>query len=123
MPTPFNGIINVDVRTWLSAPTTPRTMYPGSWADRYRGRFDMGYERYRELTLEEFTKTREEPKFVANGTLRLYIRDRQVAEGPMPTQPGKFRLGEGCPSAGTLATPLAQRTGHRSGSPVARSSR
>lgn len=43
----------------------------------------------------EFTKTREEPKFVANGTFRLYIGDRRVAEGPMRTQPGKFGLGEG----------------------------
>ncbi|MGE0687918.1 MAG: arylsulfatase [Dehalococcoidia bacterium] len=29
---------------------------PREWADRYRGRFDMGYERYREMTLENMKR-------------------------------------------------------------------
>jgi arylsulfatase len=41
----------------------------------------------------EFSKEKEDPKGVANGTLRLYINDDVVAEGPMRTQPGKFGLG------------------------------
>jgi arylsulfatase A-like enzyme len=43
----------------------------------------------------EFTKEREEPRGVANGTLKLYVGDDVVAEGPMRSQPGKFGLGEG----------------------------
>ncbi|MDH3675559.1 MAG: sulfatase-like hydrolase/transferase, partial [Anaerolineae bacterium] len=44
----------------------------------------------------EFEKTHEDPKFVANGTLKLYINDKVVAKGTMRTQPGKFALsGEG----------------------------
>lgn len=43
----------------------------------------------------EFSKEGEEPKGVANGTLRLYINDQVVAEGKMRTQPGKFGLGSG----------------------------
>jgi arylsulfatase len=41
----------------------------------------------------EFTKQKEDPKGVANGTLKMFINDRQVAEGRMKTQPGKFGLG------------------------------
>jgi arylsulfatase len=43
----------------------------------------------------EFRKDREEPRGVANGTLRLFIGDRPVGEGQMRTQPGSFGLGEG----------------------------
>jgi arylsulfatase A-like enzyme len=43
----------------------------------------------------EFEKEKEEPRGVANGTLKLYVGDDSVAEGPMRTQPGKFGLGEG----------------------------
>jgi len=44
----------------------------------------------------EFEKTGENPKFVANGSVRLAIDDKPVAEGKMKTQPGKFALaGEG----------------------------
>jgi hypothetical protein len=40
----------------------------------------------------EFTKEQENPKGVANGTVKLYINDKVVAEGKMRTQPGKFGL-------------------------------
>jgi arylsulfatase A-like enzyme len=43
----------------------------------------------------EFAKLREEPKGVANGTLKMFIGDDLVAEGRMKTQPGKFGLGGG----------------------------
>ena len=43
----------------------------------------------------EFAKTKEDPKGVANGTLKMFINDRQAAEGRMKTQPGKFGLGGG----------------------------
>ena len=43
----------------------------------------------------EFSKEKEDPKGVANGTLRLYIDDQVVAEGSMRTQPGKFGLAGG----------------------------
>jgi arylsulfatase len=44
----------------------------------------------------EFTKTGENPKFVANGDLKLYINKKQVGQGKIRTQPGKFALaGEG----------------------------
>lgn len=43
-----------------------------------------------------FTKEREEPKFVPNGTLELRVNKKVVASGPMRTQPGKFSIaGEG----------------------------
>lgn len=43
-----------------------------------------------------FTKEREEPKYVPNGTLELRVNKRVVASGPMRTQPGKFSIaGEG----------------------------
>jgi arylsulfatase A-like enzyme len=50
------------------APDKPFAMYlcyganhaphhcPREWADKYKGRFDMGYERYREITLEQQKK-------------------------------------------------------------------
>jgi arylsulfatase len=41
----------------------------------------------------EFSKTKEDPKGVANGMLKMFINDRKVAEGRMKTQPGKFGLG------------------------------
>lgn len=43
----------------------------------------------------EFTKEKEDPKGVANGTLKLYINDSTVAEGSIKTQPGKFGLAGG----------------------------
>lgn len=43
----------------------------------------------------EFAKEKEEPKGVANGTLRLMINDDVVAQGSMRTQPGKFGLAGG----------------------------
>ena len=43
----------------------------------------------------EFTKEKEEPLFVANGTLKLYINDVAVAEGKMKSQPGAFGLAGG----------------------------
>ena len=46
----------------------------------------------------EFTKEKEDPKGVANGTLKMFINDDRSAEGRMKTQPGKFGLsgGTGC---------------------------
>jgi len=43
----------------------------------------------------EFTKETEEPLFVANGTLKLYINNDVVDEGKMKTQPGAFGLAGG----------------------------
>ena len=44
----------------------------------------------------EFSKTHEDPKFVANGDVALSVNDQVVANGTMRTQPGKFALsGEG----------------------------
>ncbi|MGH9480675.1 MAG: arylsulfatase [Terriglobales bacterium] len=40
----------------------------------------------------EFTKTGENPRGVANGTLRLYVNDKVVGEGKLRTQPGMFGL-------------------------------
>lgn len=40
----------------------------------------------------EFTRVRENPKGVANGTLKMYVNDDRVAEGRMKTQPGPFGL-------------------------------
>jgi arylsulfatase len=43
-----------------------------------------------------FTKEEENPPYVANGTLALYINDENVGEVRIKTQPGKFSLaGEG----------------------------
>ena len=38
--------------TTARARVTPRTMRPKEWIDKYRGKFDMGYEAYRELVFE-----------------------------------------------------------------------
>ena len=44
----------------------------------------------------EFTKTGENPKFVANGDLKLYIDKNVVGQGKIRSQSGKFALaGEG----------------------------
>lgn len=43
----------------------------------------------------EFSKDKEDPKGVANGTLRLYFDDRVVGEGRIRTQPGKFGISSG----------------------------
>jgi hypothetical protein len=43
----------------------------------------------------EFTKEKEEPLFVANGTLKLYINNDVVAEGDMKSQSGAFGLAGG----------------------------
>ncbi len=40
----------------------------------------------------EFTKIREDPKGVANGSMKMYINDNLAAEGRMKTQPGAFGL-------------------------------
>ena len=43
----------------------------------------------------EFTKEGENPKGCANGTLKMYVNDKVVAQGPLRTQPGKFGLSGG----------------------------
>ena len=43
----------------------------------------------------KFAKTREEPKFVANGDLKLFINDKVVAAATMRTQPGRFGVSGG----------------------------
>ena len=40
----------------------------------------------------EFTRTGAGPNKESLGTMKLYINDKVVAEGPMKTQPGKFTL-------------------------------
>jgi hypothetical protein len=40
----------------------------------------------------EFTKTGNGPHGEALGSMKLYVNDKVVAEGPMKTQPGKFTL-------------------------------
>jgi hypothetical protein len=40
----------------------------------------------------EFTKTREDPKFVANGSLKLSVNGKIVGEAELTTQPGSFGL-------------------------------
>ncbi len=56
----------------------------------------------------EFNKTKEDPKGVANGTLKLFIGDDVVAQGSMRTQPGKFSLaGEGLMIGRDSADPVS----------------
>lgn len=43
----------------------------------------------------EFSKEKEDPPGVANGTARLYFNDEVVAEAQIRTQPGKFGLAGG----------------------------
>lgn len=43
----------------------------------------------------EFCKEQENPRRVANGTLKMYLGDRVAAEGPMKAQPGYFGLSGG----------------------------
>jgi arylsulfatase len=40
----------------------------------------------------EFTRTEAGPHNESMGTMKLYVNDQVVAEGPMKTQPGKFTL-------------------------------
>jgi arylsulfatase len=50
----------------------------------------------RHVAVARFEKTREEPRYVANGTLTLSLDDTAGAAGPMRTQPGNFSVtGEG----------------------------
>lgn len=56
----------------------------------------------------EFTKEKEEPLFVANGTLKLYINNDVVAEGKMKSQAGAFGLaGEGLVVGRQSADPVS----------------
>jgi len=54
----------------------------------------------------EFIRTGAGPHHESLGTMKLYINDKVVAEGPMRTQTGKFGLGGG------------QRVGYQSGDAV-----
>ncbi len=42
-----------------------------------------------------FTREKAGPHFESVGTMKLYINDKVVAEGPFRTQAGKFGLGGG----------------------------
>lgn len=54
----------------------------------------------------EFSKEKEDPKGVANGTGRLYINGDVVAEGQMKTQPGAFGLSGALDIARSGADPV-----------------
>ncbi len=60
MAKPFRGVINLDCPGARHAPHHA----PKEWIDRYRGRFDMGYEVYWELVFERQNRC----QLVAAGT-------------------------------------------------------
>jgi arylsulfatase len=51
----------------------------------------------------EFSKEREDPKAVANGTVKLYCNDKALGQGKIRTQPGKFGLSGGGLLIGRMA--------------------
>lgn len=57
----------------------------------------------------EFSKEGEEPRGVANGTLRVYINEDSVAEGHLKTQPGKFGLTGGFVIGRSTPDPVSNR--------------
>ena len=48
--------------TGRRAPRTPRTTSPKEWADKYKGKFDHGWDKQRELTFEKQKKLGVIPK-------------------------------------------------------------
>ena len=78
------------------APDKPWLMYfcPGcahaphqvwkEWADRYKGRFDMGYERYRELVLANQKRMGLIPETVELPPINPYIEARSAEGKPWP---------------------------------------
>jgi arylsulfatase A-like enzyme len=78
------------------APEKPWLMYfcPGAghaphhvwkeWADKYKGRFDMGYERYRELVLANQKRMGLVPMDIQLPPLNPYINERSADGKPWP---------------------------------------
>lgn len=56
------------------------------WADRYRGRFDMGYERYREIVLEEQKRRGLVPENTELSPINPYSTATSAAGLPWPAQ-------------------------------------
>lgn len=50
-----------------------------------------------------FSKEKEDPKGVANGTVKLYCNDKVIGQGTIRTQPGKFSLSGGGLLIGRMA--------------------
>jgi arylsulfatase A-like enzyme len=57
---------------------------PQSWIDQYRGRFDMGYERYRELVFERQKELGIFPADAELSPLNPYVEEESVDGKPWP---------------------------------------
>ena len=54
---------------------------PKEWSDKYKGKFDMGYEAYREIVFERQKKMGVLPEHAELSPINPYIDDRQVPTG------------------------------------------
>ena len=70
-----------------SAPPTPRTTCRQEWADKYKGKFDMGYEAYRELVFANQKKL----GIVARARRAVADQPLHRAEGPEGQRLGRAR--------------------------------
>jgi arylsulfatase A-like enzyme len=57
---------------------------PKEWIEKYRGKFDMGYERYRELVFERQKKLAIMPQNAELTPLNPYAEEKSVEENPWP---------------------------------------
>jgi arylsulfatase len=77
----FYGFLGAETNQWY--PDLVHDNHPveqdksKEWADKYRGRFDMGYERYRELVLER----QKQMGIVPENEKQLYLRMAEVYAG------------------------------------------
>jgi arylsulfatase A-like enzyme len=57
---------------------------PKEWADRYKGKFDMGYEAYRELVFERQKKLGILPEHAELSPINPYINEQSTVGTPWP---------------------------------------
>ncbi|MFT3924234.1 MAG: sulfatase-like hydrolase/transferase [Myxococcales bacterium] len=57
---------------------------PKEWADKYKGKFDMGYEKYRELVLARQIEMGLLPKGTKLSPMNAYIHERSPGGKPWP---------------------------------------
>src|SRR5690606_21417793 len=57
---------------------------PQEWIDKYRGRFDMGYERYREIVFERQKQLAIFPESAELSPLNPYVAEESVDGRPWP---------------------------------------
>ena len=78
---------------------------PKEWADRYKGKFDMGYEAYRELVFERQKKLGIMPEKAELSPINPYL-DEKSADGEKGwPEADTVRRGTRCPTTRSVCSP------------------